>query len=139
MTDVASTPTALESIRSGWTDAMGMTFGRVTPTEVTMEWTVGPQHLQPFGLVHGGVYCGAVETACSMGALAAAGPAAEVVGIENHTSFLRPVRSGVLRLCATPVQVGQRAQLWEARITDEQGKLVATGRLRLFCSPRKAP
>lgn len=139
MSDAANTLEGLKSTKSGWTDAMGMTFGSVSPTEVTMQWTVGPQHLQPFGLVHGGVYCGAVETACSVGAMAAAGPDVVVVGIENHTSFLRPVRSGELRLCATPVQVGRRAQLWEARITDEEDKLVATGRLRVFCSPRKAP
>jgi 1,4-dihydroxy-2-naphthoyl-CoA hydrolase len=119
--------------------AMGMTVESMSPTEVTLKWTVGPQHLQPLGLVHGGVYCGAVETACSLGAMTAAGPDVEVVGIENHTSFLRPVRSGELHVCATPVQVGRRAQLWDARVTDEEGKLVATGRLRVFCSPRKAP
>lgn len=124
---------------SGWIAAMGMTFTRVSPSEVTLVWTVGPQHLQPFGLVHGGVHCGAVETACSIGALAAAGPDVDVVGLENHTSFLRPVRSGELQVCATPVQVGRRSQLWEARITDGEGKLVASGRLRVFCSPRKAP
>jgi acyl-coenzyme A thioesterase PaaI-like protein len=28
--------------------------------------------------------------------------------------------------------VGRRAQLWQADIVDEQGKLVATGRVRLF-------
>ena len=139
MTDAADDSQGLKSIKSGWTDAMGMTFGRIGPSEVTMQWTVGPQHLQPFGLVHGGVYCGAVETACSVGAMAAAGPDVDVVGMENHTSFLRPVRSGELQLSATPVQVGRRAQLWEARITDSEGKLVATGRLRVFCSPRKAP
>lgn len=123
----------------GWHGAMGMSFVAVSPTEVTMKWTVGPQHLQPFGLVHGGVYCGAIESACSVGAVVAAGPNVDVVGVENHTSFVRPVRSGELHLCATPVHVGRRAQLWEAKITDGDGKLVATGRLRVFCSPRKAP
>jgi 1,4-dihydroxy-2-naphthoyl-CoA hydrolase len=139
MSDTPNNALSFESVASGWTDAMGMTYVRIDPTEVIMKWTVGPQHLQPFGLVHGGVYCGAVETACSIGAIAAAGPDVDIVGIENHTSFLRPVRSGELQVSATPVQVGRRAQLWEARITDGDGKLVATGRLRVFCSPRKAP
>lgn len=139
MSDLPDHIKSLQSIAGGWTDAMGMKFTRISPNEVRLSWTVESRHLQPFGLVHGGVHCGAVETACSVGALAAAGPDVDVVGVENHTSFLRPVRSGELQVCATPVQVGRRSQLWEARITDEEGKLVATGRLRLFCSPRKAP
>lgn len=139
MSDAPKNVLTMESAAAGWTGAMGMSFVRVGPTEVTMKWTVGPQHLQPFGLVHGGVYSGAVETACSVGAFMAAGPESDVLGVENHTSFLRPVRSGELQVCATPVHVGARSQLWEAQVTDGEGKLVATGRLRVFCSPRKAP
>src|SRR5690606_26361579 len=82
-----------DSRDSGWTRAMGMTFTTLGPEQVALEWTVGPEHLQPFGLVHGGVYCGAIETVCSVGAVLAAGADIDVVGVENHTSFLRPVRS----------------------------------------------
>ncbi len=123
----------------GWTGAMGMRFSTLRADEVVLEWTVGPQHLQPFGLVHGGVYCGAVETAGSVGALAAAGPGYQVVGVENQTSFLRAVSSGTLRCKAAPVHVGRQFQLWEAQITDQEGRIVAAGRLRVFCSPRKGP
>jgi 1,4-dihydroxy-2-naphthoyl-CoA hydrolase len=123
----------------GWTGAMGMRFVTLRADEVALEWTVGPQHLQPFGLVHGGVYCGAVETVGSVGALAALGSGYQVVGVENQTSFLRPVSSGVLRCTGTPVHVGRQFQLWQANVTDEQGRIVAAGRLRVFCSARKGP
>lgn len=122
---------------NGWTRAMGMTFTTLGPEQVALEWTVGPEHLQPFGLVHGGVYCGAIETVCSVGALLAAGAHADVVGVENHTSFLRPVRSGRLRAEGAPLHVGGRSQLWEAKVTDAEGRVVAAGRLRVFCMPRK--
>jgi 1,4-dihydroxy-2-naphthoyl-CoA hydrolase len=123
----------------GWTKAMGMEILSASADEVVLQWTVGPEHLQPFGLVHGGVYCGAIETAGSIGALAAAGAGTQVVGIENQTSFLRPVSSGVLCTRAVPVHIGRQFQLWEAKITDQEGRLVASGRLRVFCSPRKGP
>jgi 1,4-dihydroxy-2-naphthoyl-CoA hydrolase len=123
----------------GWTKAMGMRIATLSAEEVVLEWTVGPEHLQPFGLVHGGVYCGAIETAGSIGALAAAGPGFQVVGIENQTSFLRPASSGVLRARAVPAHVGRQFQLWEARVTDQEDRLIAAGRLRVFCSPRKGP
>lgn len=124
---------------AGWTAAMGMSFVKLSSEEVVLEWEVGPQHLQPFGLVHGGVYCGAVETVASVGALVTAGPSVQVVGVENQTSFLRPVSSGTLRCTGRAIHVGRQFQLWEAQVTDHEGRIVAAGRLRVFCSPRKGP
>jgi uncharacterized protein (TIGR00369 family) len=113
---------------------MGLEITKLGPEEVVAEWTVAPQHLQPYGIVHGGVHSGVVETVCSLGAAAVAAPRGQiVVGAENHTSFLRPARSGRLRAIGKPVQVGKKAQLWEASIFDERNRLVATGRVRLFC------
>ena len=47
----------------GLAELLGFRFGALGPDEVTITWMTGPEHLQPFGLVHGGVYCTAVETA----------------------------------------------------------------------------
>lgn len=121
----------------GWFGAMGMRLVGATAERVEIRWTVGPEHLQPFGLVHGGVYCGAVETVCSIGANLAAGAGAEVVGVDNHTSFLRPVERGELRAVGKAVHVGRTLQLWEADVIDEAGRRVASGRLRVFCRSRR--
>jgi uncharacterized protein (TIGR00369 family) len=113
---------------------MGLAFVSATRDEVVGELEVGPQHLQPYGIVHGGVYCGMVETTCSVGAgLFSQESGQSVVGVENHTSFLRAVRSGRLRIVAVPLSRGRRTQIWEASIRDPQGRLVATGRVRLLC------
>ncbi len=118
----------------GWNAAMGLRFVRVTADEVVAEWTVGPQHLQPYGLVHGGVYSGVVETVASVGA-AVYGLAhgLSVVGLDNHTSFLRGVREGTLRVTARPLSRGRRTQVWEADVTDASGRVAASGRVRLLC------
>jgi uncharacterized protein (TIGR00369 family) len=55
-----------------------------------------------------------------------------IVGADNHTSFLKATRSGTLRAVARPLSVGKRTQLWETNIENEQGELVATGRVRLM-------
>jgi len=55
-----------------------------------------------------------------------------VVGLENHTSFIRAVREGVLRGTARPLTRGRRTQVWEVSIADAKGALVATGRVRLL-------
>lgn len=111
---------------------MGVSLTKATPEEVVAELQVADAHLQPFGLVHGGVHAGLVETACSIGASLNVGAGQQIVGVENHTSFLRPVREGRLQAVAKPIQRGRRAQLWETNIYDAAGKLVASGRLRVL-------
>lgn len=116
-----------------WTQTLGLSIVRYEPDEVVLEWEIATRHLQPWGVVHGGVHCSVVETACSLGAHRAAPDNHHVVGVENHTSFIRAVRNGRLRATARPLHIGRRAQLWECEITDVEQRLVATGRLRLFC------
>ena len=89
---------------------------------------------QPYGIVHGGVHCAAVETVCSTGAALNAIPRGQaVVGIENHTSFIHAVREGVVRVTGTPLTRGRRSQLWEAVARDVNGCLIASGKVRLLC------
>jgi 1,4-dihydroxy-2-naphthoyl-CoA hydrolase len=117
----------------GWNAAMGVRFVRASGDEVVVEWEVGPQHRQPHGIVHGGVHAGVIETIASVGAALYARPLGlSVVGLENHTSFLRAVREGTLRGTARPLTRGRRTQVWEGEIRDTSGRLVATGRVRLL-------
>lgn len=120
--------------RGGWNQAMELTFVRATPDVCVAELTVGPQHLQPYGIVHGGVHAGIIEAACSTGAAVVAMARGQtVVGLENSTSFIRAARGGVLRVTARPLTRGRRTQVWEATVTDADGALLATGRVRLMC------
>ena len=100
--------------------------------EVTGHIDAGPAHHTPWGVVHGGVYATAVETACSIGASTAVNGAGQfAVGLSNHTDFLRAHREGRLDVRARPVHQGRTGQLWHCDITREDGKLVAQGRVRL--------
>jgi len=132
--DPISTSPAAGALAGGFDDAMGFEFVRLDRDEVVIEYTIDERHRQPYGIVHGGVHCAIVETACSTGAALDALPRGQsVVGVENHTSFLRAVRSGRLRASAKPLVRGRRSQVWETRITDEQGRLIASGTVRLLC------
>jgi len=132
--DMAATLNGLHRSRLSWATAMGITFVRATPDEVVAEIEIGPQHLQPFGIVHGGVHAGAIETLASVGATLVAAPRGQaVVGLENHTTFVRAARSGRMRIVATPVTRGRTTQVWEATVRDAQERILATGRVRLLC------
>ena len=111
--------------------ALGFTISRAEPDEVVGSFTIGPQHSQPYGIVHGGVYCSVIETAASVGGAVWFGERGNVVGVSNHTNFLRAVRAGTLDVEATPVHRGRTSQLWSVDVTDATGRLVAKGEVRL--------
>ncbi len=117
----------------GWVRANGLKLLRATRDQVDAEMEIRPFHLQAYGIVHGGVHAAIVETLASIGAALSALPRGQsVVGLENHTSFLRAVRGGTLRATAKPLTRGRRTHVWEGSIHDDQGKLAATGRVRLL-------
>jgi uncharacterized protein (TIGR00369 family) len=119
---------------SHWDDALGTDIYEWTPERVRARVVIGPQHHQPYGIVHGGVYASLVETVASYGAGAAARELGivGVVGVSNSTDFLRPHREGPLEVVGTPVFVGRTQQVWVVEISRPgDGKLVARGQVRL--------
>ena len=77
----------LNASRGGYNEMLGLTFTAASYDEVVARVEVGPQHHQPHGLVHGGVYAAMVETLASVGAaLCALADGRTAVGPtnENH-------------------------------------------------------
>src|SRR5262249_55747709 len=106
-----ATPGATPSM-TGWTDAMGIVIVGARVDHVVAELEIADMHRQVLGAVHGGVYCGLVETATSMGAsLVASARGQSVMGLENSTSFIKATNAGLLRATAVPLASGRRSQL----------------------------
>lgn len=122
----------LVSYRGPFDDLVGTRIVEASPERVVATLEVRADHHQPFGIVHGGVYATVVECVASVGATLALDGDGAAVGISNATDFLRPVRDGTLTFEGTPVQVGQRLQLWEIDVTDERGRRVAHGKVKLY-------
>ncbi|MGH9172366.1 MAG: PaaI family thioesterase [Acidimicrobiales bacterium] len=112
--------------------AAGLELTSVAGDRVEGHIDLTVEHHQPWGIVHGGVYTSAVETASSVGAWTAVrAKGLEVVGVNNNTNFVRGVGTGRVSVLAQPLQQGRTTQLWEVRITDSDGRLVAIGQVRL--------
>ena len=126
MPDALDTPSL-----GGFADFLGLEFTEAGGDRVVIRWKAKPDLHQPYGIVHGGVYCSVVETAASVGGALWLGERGQVVGVSNQTDFLRAVRDGELTATATPVHRGRLQQLWTVEITDEQGRLVSKGQVRL--------
>ena len=111
----------------------GLRVEEVGGTRVRGSLTLGKQHHTPWGVVHGGVYAAAVESAASIGASAAVEDQGQfAVGLNNNTDFLRPMTEGRAEVVAEPIMQGKGQQLWQVIITRaDDGKVVARGQLRL--------
>lgn len=121
----------MSATASPFDDLLGVRIVHASADLCVATLTVGPQLLQPGGVVHGGVYTTLTETAASVGANAWLDDDEVAVGVTNHTEFLRPVRQGELTARATPLQQGRRMQAWRVAISTTDGTLVAHGTLRL--------
>jgi 1,4-dihydroxy-2-naphthoyl-CoA hydrolase len=108
-------------------------FDECTPTRVSGTIAADERHHHPWGLVHGGLYTTAIETFATSGAYEAVKDRGqEAVGVANATDFLRPHRSGPLRVVAVPVHQGRTQQLWQVEIRRPgDDKLIARGQVRL--------
>lgn len=121
------------NVNDGWGNQVGMKFTEIKSDRVVARIETHSKHHQPYGIVHGGVYCSIVEGVASVGAgnLARERGQAGVVGVANSTDFLRSHSVGELVAVGTPIHTGRTAQLWsvEIRRTSDQ-KLVSRGQVR---------
>lgn len=134
MSDTADSD-VIEGIRAhsgiGFGGSIGIEYTEVTSDMVVVTVDVKPHLHQPYGIVHGGVYCAIVEEVASVAGAVWLGGEGKVVGVNNSTDFLRSVTEGTLTATGTPVHRGRSQQLWRVEITDDQGRTVAVGQVRL--------
>ena len=128
MSDMAA---HLGEMSRGLVALLGAELGEMSGDRATMKVPVTEKLHQPQGIVHGGVYCAIVETLGSLAGSIWLGDRGNVVGVANHTNFLRAARSGTLHGEATPLHRGRLQQLWLVVITDDAGRVLARGEVRL--------
>lgn len=87
---------------------------------------------QPFGLVHGGLFCSIAEGITSMAtyrAVASEGKVAQ--GMSNQTSFLRPITEGTVHAVARARHRGRTTWMWDVEILDDADRLCAVSRMTI--------
>ena len=80
------------SVMTGFESTIGLEIIDASSSKVVGEIKVLEHHLQPYGLVHGGVFCSMIETLASYGAAIWANDQGwfGAVGLSNATDFLAP-------------------------------------------------
>jgi 1,4-dihydroxy-2-naphthoyl-CoA hydrolase len=115
----------------GFDGLYGLEYLQVDQDLVRARVRIGPEHLQPGGIVHGGVYAAMAESMASVATWRAAGEGKFVAGMSNHTTFLRAVREGTIHAQGTPLHSGRTTWVWDVTISGDDGRTVATSRVTI--------
>lgn len=84
---------------------------------------------QPSGQLHGGATAALCESIGSIGTAVATGLEKLVVGIQLSVNHLRAVREGWITATGIPLRIGRTIALWDMRVHDDDGRLVASATL----------
>lgn len=99
---------------------------------------VSPKVHQPDGVLHGGA---SVALAESVGSAASYvfldGQEFIVRGIEISANHVKSIREGFVYAKASILHKGRTTQLWEIKITNEEGDLISNCKLTTIALPRK--
>jgi 1,4-dihydroxy-2-naphthoyl-CoA hydrolase len=114
-------------------EKIGLEWVEVAPERIVARIPV-ESNTQPYGLLHGGATAALCETIGSLGAALVAGPESLPVGIELNVNHIRAVRKGFVTATGVPLHSGRRIAVWDMKVHDDDGRLVAVGRLTLALS-----
>jgi len=116
----------------------GLELISATSKEVQATVEVRDAVKQPFGVVHGGVYCSIAESLASIGTWVGVREEGKIaLGISNQTSFLRPISAGLIHAQAKPVHSGRTTWVWDVEMRDDEARLCAVSRMTI--AVRKPP
>lgn len=127
--DAPSMPGANELSRRTLIGHLGIEFVEVGEDYLTARMPVDDRTRQPIGFLHGGASVALAETLASWAATFTIDPAqAHCVGMEINANHLRPATAGWVSGIARPISLGRRTQVWEVRISDDDGRLICISR-----------
>ena len=102
-----------------------------------IELQASKSHLQPYGMVHGGVVATLIDTATFWAAFMRISENAGMVNIDLKLNYLKSFQEGLLRATGTTIRSGHSISYAEAKVMDAAGELIAHGTSTLMTLPGK--
>jgi 1,4-dihydroxy-2-naphthoyl-CoA hydrolase len=105
---------------------LGITVTIATPERVVAELTVREELSTSGDILHGGAIMAFADTIGALGTVVNLREGQGTTTIESKTNFFAASRVGARLIAeATPLHRGRRTQVWETRLTNAEGRLVA--------------
>mgnify|MGYP001829230184 FL=1 len=116
---------------------LGMQLAEIQLERATVTLDVDHCHMQPFGIVHGGVLSTLIDTATFWAVFMRLPEDAGLVNIDLKLNYLRPVSKGHLTAEGRCIRAGCSINYAEAGVKDSDGRLLAHGTSTLMVLPDK--
>ena len=113
--------------RSPYFELISMTLESLSWGEASLKIGVAQKHLQPFGVVHGGVCAALVDAAAFWAVFSQVPENRTLTTVELKLNYLAPVFDGELVGTGKCIRVGKKLGLGEATVVDASGRLAAHG------------
>jgi uncharacterized protein (TIGR00369 family) len=135
-----SEPTDGAGAVRGFASVLDIEYLVVEEELVRARTAVTEKLLQPFGIVHGGVYAGIAESMCSWATLYAVRDQGMVaLGQGNSSTFLRPISEGHIHTVARRRHGGRTTWVWDVECSDDQDRVCALVRMTIAVRPARSP
>ena len=117
-------------------ELLDIRFESVDDESLTASMAVDHRTHQPYGLLHGGASVVLAETVGSTAAYLCIDPSKfYCVGLEVNANLLRGLRSGRVTAVARAIHIGRTTQVWDIRLTSDEGKASCISRLTMAVVP----
>ena len=118
-------------------EALGIELTEITENSLKGRMPVDHRTTQPAGVLHGGASVAFAETLASWAGHMVVDPEKfHAVGLDINANHVRPAMPGFVYGEATPAALGRTVQVWEIKITNEEGKLVCISRCTMAVLPK---
>ncbi len=118
--------------------ALGIEVIEAGPDRAVGRLSVADRVRQAYGALHGGAIAALAESLTSIATCAGIDMSTDLAfGQEINYSLLRTVWDGHVEAVATPLHKGRSVWVWDVRVTDAAGKLVAVCRCAIAVRPRR--
>ncbi|MBO0323400.1 hotdog fold thioesterase [Muricauda sp. CAU 1633] len=119
-------------------ETLDITYIDVGENFLLARMPVTPKVHQPDGVLHGGASVALAESVGSAASYIFLNAKEFFVrGIEISANHVKSIKEGFVYARASILHKGRTTQLWEIKITDEEGKLISNCKLTTIALPRK--
>ena len=114
-----------------------MRIVEVAAESARVELDIAECHLQPFGIVHGGVIATLIDTATFWAGFGTIPEDAGLVNVDLKLNYLQTVTRGRLTALGRAIRTGRTISYCEAEVRSDDGNLIAHGTSTLMVLPGK--
>jgi uncharacterized protein (TIGR00369 family) len=122
---------------SPYPEHLRMQLASISVDQAVVKLNTEQCHLQPFGIVHGGVLATLIDTATFWSVFLRLPEDAGLVNIDLKLNYLKSISTGLMTAQGRCIRAGRTINYAEASVKDKEGNLIAHGTSTLMVLPGK--